>query len=105
MKILFKQENGQLGILHPAPAFLDTLSGTEEEKLMHIADKDLPTGTIYEIVEDSVENAVDRTYFEALEYDTGANDKVSNELSREYKFKYGALTEEDLTEEEKQEWL
>ena len=52
MRIIYKQSSGICGVLIPAPNFLATLSGTEEEKLIHIANKDLPTGTKYEIVAD-----------------------------------------------------
>ena len=54
MKIIFAQSNGVLAVLTPAPKFLNQLTGTDEEKLIHIANKNLPTGTKYEIVADDV---------------------------------------------------
>ena len=53
MRIIYAQSNGVLAVLVPASKFLETLSGTEEEKMIYIANKDLPTGTKYEIVEDN----------------------------------------------------
>ena len=103
--VIFKQDDNQLGLLHPAPAFTDTLTGTEEEKLIHLADKDLPTGTVYEIVDYEDLSELDMNFFDAAEYENGPNDKVSKDLPREYQFKYELLTIDDLTEEEKQEWL
>ena len=51
MKIIYAQANGILAQLIPAPKFLATLGGTEEEKMIHIANKDIPTGTKYEITD------------------------------------------------------
>ena len=79
MRIIYAQSNGVLAVLAPAPKFLETLSGTEEEKLIHIANKDLPTGTKYEIVEDNV-IPTDRTFRNAWEYEAGSNEKTSEDL-------------------------
>ena len=79
MRIIYAQSNGVLGVLVPAPKFLETLSGTDEEKLIHIANKDLPTGTKYEIVADDVPPS-DRTFRNAWEYESGANEKTSEDL-------------------------
>ena len=87
MRIIYEQSNGILGVLIPAPKFLETLSGTEEEKLIHIANKDLPTGTKYEIVADDVPPS-DRTFRNAWEYVTGDNEKQSADLTAEELKKY-----------------
>ena len=87
MRIIYEQSNGILGVLIPAPKFLETLSGTEEEKLIHIANKDLPTGTKYEIVADDVPPS-DRTFRNAWEYVTGDNEKQSADLTAEDLEKY-----------------
>ena len=79
MRIIYEQSGGILGVLIPAPKFLETLSGTEEEKLIHIANKDLSTGTKYEIVADDVPPS-DRTFRNAWEYESGANEKTSEDL-------------------------
>ena len=79
MKIIFAQSNGVLGVLVPAPKFLNQLTGTDEEKLIHIANKDLPTGTKYEIVADYVPPS-DRTFRNAWEYEAGSNEKTSEDL-------------------------
>ena len=47
MRIIYEQASGIVGVLVPAPKFLDQLTGTDEEKLIHIANKDLPTGNKY----------------------------------------------------------
>ena len=79
MRIIYAQSNGVLAVLAPAPKFLKTLTGTEEEKMIYIANKDLPTGTKYEIVEDNV-IPTDRTFRNAWEYEAGSNEKTSEDL-------------------------
>jgi hypothetical protein len=86
MKIIF-DNNGVAGILIPAPKFLATLTGTDEEKLIHIANKDLPTGTKYEIIADSVDLS-DRTFRNAWTYTAGSDEKTSADLSAEDLAKY-----------------
>jgi hypothetical protein len=63
MKIIYAQSNGVLAVLAPAPKFLAELAKLDadgndtvsiENKLIHIANKNLPTGTKYEIVADNV---------------------------------------------------
>jgi len=88
MRIIYEQASGILGVLIPAPKFLETLSGTEEEKLIHLANKDLPTGTKYEIIDETVTDISDRTFRNAWEYETGANEKVSEDLTPEELAKY-----------------
>ena len=87
MRIIYAQSNGVLGVLVPAPKFLKQLTGTDEEKLIHIANKDLPTGTKYEIVADDVPPS-DRTFRNAWEYESGANEKTSADLTEEELKKY-----------------
>jgi len=90
MKIIY-DNNGTLAQLIPAPKFLDTLTGTDEEKLIHIANKDLPTGTPYEITD---EDLSDRTFRNAWEYTAGANEKTSEDLSLDDQLKYNHITQE-----------
>ena len=87
MKIIFAQSNGVLAVLTPAPKFSNQLTGTDEEKLIHIANKNLPTGTKYEIVADDVPPS-DRTFRNAWEYETGSNEKTSADLTAEELKKY-----------------
>ena len=87
MRIIYKQSSGICGVLIPAPNFLVTLSGTEEEKLIHIANKDLPTGTKYEIVADDYV-PTDRTFRNAWEYETGSDEKTSADLTADELTKY-----------------
>jgi len=91
MKIIYPTTDG-LAQLILAPKFLDTLTGTDEEKLIHIANKDLPTGTPYEITD---EDLSDRTFRNAWEYTAGANEKVSEDLSLDDQFKYNHITQEE----------
>ena len=44
MRLIYNN-SGVAAVLTPAPKFLAQLTGTDEEKLIHIANKDLPTGT------------------------------------------------------------
>ena len=79
MKIIY-DNSGTLAQMIPAPKFLATLTGTEEEKLIYLANKDLPTGTKYEITD---EDLSDRTFRNAWEYTAGASEKTSADLSAE----------------------
>ena len=91
MKIIYAQDNGILAQMIAAPKFLATLEGTEEEKLIHIANKDLPTGTKYEITDADLS---DRSFRNAWEYVAGANEKTSEDLSLEDQLKYNKITQE-----------
>ena len=85
MRIIFRDpDEGGAVVLIPAPKFLASLpeEWTEEQKLIHVANKDIPTGVAYEIVEDNVPPS-DRTFREAWEYEAGPNEKVSADLSQE----------------------
>ena len=76
MRIIYKNDNGICGVLIPAPNYLETLSGSEEEKLIHVANRDLPEGTPYEIVE-SVPS--DRSFRNAWEYVSGDNERITGD--------------------------
>ena len=91
MKIIYAQDNGILAQLVAAPKFLAKLEGTEEEKLIHIANKDLPTGTKYEITDADLS---DRSFRNAWEYVAGASEKTSADLSLEDQLKYNHITQE-----------
>ena len=95
MKIIypFIDEDNKLILaqLTPAPKFLATLEGTEEEKLIHIANKDLPTGTKYEITDADLS---DRTFRDAWEYVSGDNELSSDDLSLDDQLKYNHITQE-----------
>jgi hypothetical protein len=90
MKIIYAQDNGILAQVVPAPKFLAKLEGTEEEKLIHIANKDLPTGTKYEITDADLS---DRTFRMAWEYVAGASEKTSEDLSLADQLKYNRITQ------------
>jgi len=95
MRIIYSglDDNGE-AILHqltPAPKFLAKLEGTLEEKLIHIADKDLPTGTPYEITDELLD---DRTFRNAWEYVAGDNEMTSADLSLDDQLKYNHITQE-----------
>ena len=90
MNIIFNN-NGALIQLMAAPTFLDTLTGTDEEKLIHLADKSLPTGTKYEITDADLS---DRTFRDAWEYTAGADEKTSADLSLDDQLKYNHISQE-----------
>ena len=92
MKIIYKTEQG-LSVMTPAPKFLEQLDGTLEEKLIHIANKDLPTGTPYEITD---EDLSDRTFRDAWEYVAGDNEQTSADLSLDDQLKYNQITQEQF---------
>ena len=86
MRLIY-DNSGIAAVLSPAPKFLAQLTGTDEEKLIHIANKDLPTGTKYEIIADSVDLS-DRTFRNAWTYTAGSDEKTSADLSAEDLTKY-----------------
>jgi len=99
MKIIYPttNEDGEtiLAVLIPAPKFLAELTGTDEEKLIHIANKDLPTGNKYEIIADSVDLS-DRTFRNAWEYTADASvEKTSADLSLDDQLKYNKITQQE----------
>jgi len=91
MKLIY-DNSGVAAVVVPAPKFLAQLTGTDEEKLIHIANKDLPTGTPYEITD---EDLSDRTFRDAWEYVAGSNEKTSADLSLDDQLKYNHITQEE----------
>ena len=94
MKIIYTQDNGILAQLIPASKKLISMTGTDEEKMIHLANKDLPTGTKYEIVADDY-LPTDRTFRDAWEYVAGADEKTSEDLSLDDQLKYNHITQEE----------
>jgi len=90
MKIIYPITDG-LAQLVPSPNFLEQLTGTLEEKLIHIANKDLATGTKYEITNADLS---DRAFRDAWEYVAGASEKTSADLSLDDQLKYNKITQE-----------
>ena len=86
MRLIY-DNGGVAAVVTPTPKFLAQLEGTLEEKLIHIANKDLPTGTKYEIIADSVDLS-DRAFRGAWEYVAGSDEKTSADLSAEDLDKY-----------------
>ena len=93
MRLIY-DNSGVAVVIIPAPKFLATLTGTDEEKLIHIANKDLPTGTKYEIIGDDVDLS-DRTFRDAWTYTAGSDEKTSADLSDEDKLKYNQMTQQE----------
>jgi hypothetical protein len=100
MKIIF-DNNGTLAQMIASPKFLlqlavldadDNDTVTIENKLIHIANKDLPTGTKYEITD---EDLSDRTFRNAWEYVSGSDEKTSEDLSLDDQLKYNKITQEE----------
>ena len=88
MRLIYKGENGVAAVVIPSPQFLATLEGTEEEKMIHLANKRLPTGTKYEIIGDNVDLS-DRSFRDARVYTADASkEKTSADLSAEDLAKY-----------------
>ena len=101
MKIIYAQDNGILAQVVPAPKFLTQLAVLDEDgndtvtlenKLIHIANKDLPTGTKYEITDADLS---DRSFRNAWEYVAGADEKTSEDLSLDDQLKYNHITQEE----------
>ena len=82
MRLIY-DNSGVASVVTPAPKFLAQLEGTLEEKLIHIANKDLPTGTKYEIIADLVDLS-DRAFRDAWTYTADASvEKTSADLTAE----------------------
>tara|TARA_R110002020_G_scaffold20248_2_gene69260 strand:- start:132 stop:371 length:240 start_codon:yes stop_codon:yes gene_type:complete len=77
MRLIY-DNSGVAAVITPAPKFLATLTGTDEEKAIYVANKDLPTGTKYEIIGDDVDLS-DRTFRNAWTYTAGENERTSVE--------------------------
>ncbi|MCK5920963.1 MAG: hypothetical protein KAG66_08475 [Methylococcales bacterium] len=92
MKIIYPTDDG-LTVLTPAPKFLAQLDGSEEEKLLHIGHKDIPSGTPFEIVD---EVPSDRSFRNAWEYVAGENEQVSEDLSLDDQLKYNHITQDEF---------
>ena len=87
MRLIY-DNSGVAAVVTPTPKFLAELTGTLEEKLIHIANKDLPTGTKYEIIADSVDLS-DRAFRNAWTYTADASvEKTSADLTAEELAKY-----------------
>ena len=86
MRLIYDND-GVASVVIPTTEFLSTLTGTDEEKMIHLANKDLPTGTKYEIIADSVDLS-DRAFRDAWTYTAGAGEKTSADLSAEDLAKY-----------------
>ena len=89
--VIIYDNSGILAQMIPAPKFLAQLEGTDEEKLIHLANKTLPTGTKYEITD---EDLSDRSFRMAWEYVAGASEKTSADLSLDDQLKYNMITQE-----------
>ena len=90
MRLIY-DNSGVAAVIIPAPKFLAQLTGTLEEKLIHIANKDLPTGTPYEITDADLS---DRSFRGAWEYVAGDTEKTSADLSLDDQLKYNQITQE-----------
>ena len=90
--VIIYDNNGILAQMTPSPKFLATLTGTEEEKLIYVANKDIPTGTKYEITDDDLS---DRSFRNAWEYVAGENEKTSEDLSLDDQLKYNKITQQE----------
>ena len=90
--VIIYDNNGILAQMTPSPKFLATLTGTEEEKLIYVANKDIPTGTKYEITDADLS---DRSFRNAWEYVAGENEKTSEDLSLDDQLKYNKITQQE----------
>jgi len=87
-RFIYPRADGTMAVFIPAPKFIAELTGTIDEKLIHIADKQLPTGTKYELIDESTDLS-DRTFRNAWEYTADASvEKTSEDLSDVYLTKY-----------------
>ena len=87
MRILHDDGTGGLAIVIPAPQYLASLQAanpqaTEAQLMEYIANKDVPNGTAFEVVEDA-DIPTDRTFRNAWKHDTSpAPEKVSADMTK-----------------------
>ena len=87
-RIIHPDDDGTMSVTAPTAEFLAQLSGTIDEKLIHIANKELPTGAKYELIDESVDLS-DRTFRKAWEYTADASvEKTSADLDADDLTKY-----------------
>tara|TARA_R100001377_G_scaffold25240_1_gene13661 strand:+ start:360 stop:665 length:306 start_codon:yes stop_codon:yes gene_type:complete len=91
-RFIYPKADGTMGVFIPAPKKLASLTGSDfdtiDKKLIHIADKTIPTGTKYELIDESVDLS-DRTFRNAWEYTADASvERTSADLSAEDLTKY-----------------
>ena len=86
-RFIYPNGDGTASVYRPTDKFLAKLSGTIDEKLIYCANKDLPTGTKYELIDESVD-LTDRTFRNAWTYTAGSDEKTSADLSAEDLAKY-----------------
>ena len=87
-RIIFPKDDGTISIYYPAPEKIAVMTGTIDEKLIHLANKDLSTGTKYELIDASVDLS-DRSFRNAWEYTADASvEKTSADLSADDLAKY-----------------
>ena len=82
-RIIFPDGDGTMSVMTPSSNALSLLTkfDTIDEKLIHLANKSLPTGTKYELIDESVDLS-DRTFRDAWEYTADASkEKTSADLS------------------------
>ena len=84
-RLIYPKADGTMVVFIPAPKKLASLTGSDfdtiDKKLIHIADKELPTGAKYELIDESVDLS-DRSFRNAWEYTADASvEKTSADLS------------------------
>ena len=79
LAIIHEDENGGCVLVRPVSTFLDSLNEewSDEEKMIHLANRDLETGQKDEIV--NLADLPDRTFFHAWKYVAGENEKESED--------------------------
>jgi len=91
-RFIYPKADGTMVVFTPAPKKLTSLTGSDfdtiDKKLIHIADKTIPTGTKYELIDESVDLS-NRIFRNAWEYTADASvERTSADLSAEELTKY-----------------
>ena len=75
-RFIYPKADGTMVVFTPAPKKLTSLTGSDfdtiDKKLIHIADKTIPTGTKYELIDESVDLS-NRIFRNAWEYTADAS--------------------------------
>ncbi len=95
MIIIYNYE-GDVAVLNPRKGFKEEFPGTEESRLIHIANAQLPDGTKFEVSPFDVVDMEDRTIGSDWVYKGTARERTTAALSAEEQAAYNTIRDEYL---------
>ena len=95
MIIIYNYE-GDVAVINPKKGFKEQFPGTEEERLIHIANADLPDGTSFEVSPFDTVDMEDRTVGSDWIYKGTARERTSVAFSEADQAVYNTVKDEYL---------